>query len=73
MKRTTKVFNHGRDNRTGDAIPKPRLSWAEIFAGLDAAGVPKDFLSPEDRNQGPSQEREGLFDDDDPPIDTSVE
>jgi hypothetical protein len=48
---------------------RKKISWAEIFAKLDAAGVPEDFLSPEERNQGFPQEREGLFDDwpDDPP------
>ena len=25
--------------------PRPRKSWAEIFAAFDAAGVPDDFLS----------------------------
>lgn len=49
-----------RDERTGEVILSPRLSWAEIFAGLDAAGVPEDFLTPEDRKQEPAQEREYL-------------
>ena len=43
-----------RDEKTGEVILSPRLSWKEIFAGLDAAGVP------EDRNQGPSQVRDEL-------------
>jgi hypothetical protein len=38
------------------------LTLQEIFARLDAAGVPDDFLTPEDRNQDFPQEREGLFD-----------
>jgi len=48
-----------RDEKTGDVIlsHKP-VDWDELFARLDAAGVPDDFLTPEDRNQGPSQERE---------------
>ena len=49
-----------RDDKTGEVILSPRLSWKEIFAGLDAAGVPDDFLSPEERDQGPPQEREEL-------------
>jgi hypothetical protein len=48
-------------------------SWKEIFAGLDAANIPADFLSPEERDQGPPQEREDLWDTDDPPSATSVE
>ncbi|MGD0799522.1 MAG: type II toxin-antitoxin system VapB family antitoxin [Acidobacteriaceae bacterium] len=47
-----------RDDKTGEVILSPRLSWKDIFAGLDAAGVPDDFLSPEERDQGPPQERE---------------
>lgn len=47
-----------KDERTGEVILSPRLSWDEIFALLDAAGVPDDFLTPEDRNQGPPQERD---------------
>ena len=49
-----------RDDKTGNVILSPRLSWDEIFAGLDAADVPEDFLSPEERDQGPPQEREEL-------------
>ena len=49
-----------RDAQTGDVIlsqaaPK---SWEEIFAALDAAGVPDDFLA--DRGDGPPQVREDL-------------
>ena len=49
-----------RDKKTGEVILSPRLSWKEIFAGLDAADIPEDFLSPEERNQGLPQEREEL-------------
>ena len=49
-----------RVENTGAVILSPRLSWKEIFAGLDAADVPDDFLSPEERDQGPPQEREEL-------------
>jgi hypothetical protein len=48
-------------------------SWKEIFAGLDAANIPPDFLSPEERDQGPPQERPDLWEDNDPPSATSVE
>jgi len=45
-----------RDPQTGDVIlsQSPR-SWPEIFAALDEAGVPDDFLV--DREQGSPQER----------------
>ena len=49
--------------RTAKPIPSRKsVNWREIFAKLDAAGVPEDFLTPEDRNQDFPQEREGLFD-----------
>ena len=51
-----------RNEETGEVILSPRLTLQEIFARLDAAGVPEDFLTPEDRNQDFPQEREGLFD-----------
>jgi antitoxin VapB len=48
-----------RDDKTGEVIlSRKPVDWDELFAKLDAAGVPDDFLTPEDRNQGPSQERE---------------
>ena len=47
-----------RDERTGEVILSPRLSWPEIFAGLDASGVPDDFLTTEDRKQELVEERE---------------
>jgi antitoxin VapB len=50
-----------RDDKSGDVIlSRKPANWDELFAKLDAAGVPDDFLTPEDRNQGPSQEREEL-------------
>ena len=48
-----------RDEKTGEVILSQRLSWKEIFAEFDAESVPDDFLSPEERDQGPPQEREG--------------
>lgn len=54
-------FNTGevhvrRDADTGDLIlsPKPN-SWKEVFAALDAAGFPEDFL--QDRAQGTPEVR----------------
>ncbi len=50
-----------RDERTGDVVLSPKPGkWADVFARLDAAEIPDDFLTPEDRNQGPPQERSGL-------------
>ncbi len=47
-----------RDPKNGDVIlSQGPPSLADIFAALDALGVPEDFLSPSDRAQLPSQER----------------
>ena len=47
-----------RDARNGDLIlSKAPGSLAEIFAALDALGVPDDFLTPADRAQDTPQER----------------
>ena len=47
-----------RDPKNGDLIlSQAPASLAEIFAALDAVGVPEDFLSPADRAQGPAQKR----------------
>lgn len=48
-----------RDPATGDVILSPAPgNWEEIFAALDAAGVPDNFLT--DRSQGMPQHREDL-------------
>jgi antitoxin VapB len=48
-----------RDPRTGDVILSRRpAKWSELFAALDKAGVPDDFL--EDRDRSLPQERPGL-------------
>lgn len=48
-----------RDRQTGDLIlSQAPDGWDEIFAALDQAGVPRDFLS--DRAQGAPQVREDL-------------
>jgi antitoxin VapB len=68
-KQTAKVFMTGRSqavripaefrfNSKEVILSRKPVDWDELFAKLDAAGVPDDFLTPEDRNQGPSQERE---------------
>jgi antitoxin VapB len=50
-----------RDPQSGDLIlseSPAKKSWKEIFAALDAAQFPDDFM--EDRDQGPPQERDDL-------------
>lgn len=48
-----------RDPRTGDVILSRRpAKWSELFAALDKAGVPDDFL--EDRDRSLPQERQEL-------------
>ncbi|MGA3082123.1 MAG: AbrB/MazE/SpoVT family DNA-binding domain-containing protein [Terracidiphilus sp.] len=50
-----------RDPRNGDLIlSQAPTNLEEIFAALDAVGVPEDFLSPADRAQGLPQERPEL-------------
>ena len=50
-----------RDPKNGDLIlSQAPASLAEIFAALDAVGVPEDFLSPADPAQGLPQERPEL-------------
>ena len=47
-----------RDPQSGDLIlsESPTKSWKEIFAALDEAGVPDDFLA--DRDTRPPQKRD---------------
>jgi antitoxin VapB len=57
----TDEVNIRRDPQTGDVIlsqekPKDRPNWTEIFAMLDAAGFPDDFM--DDRDKSLPQERE---------------
>lgn len=48
-----------RDPRTGDVILSRRpAKWSELFAALDKAGIPDDFL--EDRDRSLPQERQEL-------------
>jgi antitoxin VapB len=47
-----------RDPESGNLILSAAPEgWNEIFAALDEAGFPEDFLT--DRNQGPPQKRVG--------------
>jgi antitoxin VapB len=48
-----------RDRRRGDLILSPvRKNWQDIFAALDAAELPENFM--EDRDQGAPDVREPL-------------
>jgi antitoxin VapB len=48
-----------RDEQTGDLIlSQAPNTWEEVFAALDNAEFPRDFLS--DRQQGVVETREGL-------------
>lgn len=50
-----------RDERTGDVVLSRKPGkWADVFAMLDAAEIPDDFLTPEDRDQGLPQQRSSL-------------
>ena len=50
-----------RDERTGDVVLSRKPGkWSDIFAMLDAADVPSDFLTPADRDQQHPQERADL-------------
>lgn len=50
-----------RDPRNGDIIlSEGPGSWSEVFAALDAAGVPEDFLSEAERNRRPPVRRKAL-------------
>lgn len=48
-----------RDEQSGDLIlSQSPANWDEIFAALDAAEFPAEFMA--DRNQGVAEEREPL-------------
>jgi len=49
-----------RDPKNGKMILSQAHSLAEVFAALDKAGVPSDFLTPSDRGQRPPQKRSKL-------------
>jgi len=45
-----------RDPQSGDVILSQTPSWKEVFAMLDEADIPKDFMA--DREQGAEQTRD---------------
>jgi antitoxin VapB len=49
-----------RDPESGDVILSEIPPLAEVFAALDAAGLPQEFMSEEDRDRRPAQERPAL-------------
>lgn len=52
-----------RDPQTGDIIlSEGPGSWSDIFAALDAAGVPEDFLSEGERDRRPASPRAAVDD-----------
>ncbi len=56
--RSKEVFIR-RDPRNGDLIlSQAPGTWDEVYAALDKAGFPDDFLA--DRKQGPPQKRDEL-------------
>jgi antitoxin VapB len=56
---TSKEVYIRRDAQSGDVIlSQAPDSWGEVFAALDRAGFPEDFLA--DRNQGLPQKRDEL-------------
>lgn len=58
-----------RDPESGDIILSEIPPLTEVFAALDAARLPEDFMSEADRDRRPAQERpalDRLFDSDDP-------
>jgi antitoxin VapB len=51
------VVSIRRDAQTGDVILSEVPPLADVFAALDAAQLPADFLSEVDRDQRPAQDR----------------
>jgi antitoxin VapB len=50
-----------RDPASGDLIlSEGPGTWAEVFAALDAANIPEDFLSEAERDMRPPEQRVGL-------------
>ena len=54
------VVSIRRDPQTGDVILSEVPPLTEVFAALDAAELPKDFLSEADRDQRPAEDRPAL-------------
>jgi antitoxin VapB len=52
-----------RDPGTGDVIlSRKEKTWERLIAALAEGGIPKDFLSPEERAQGIEQNRDAFAD-----------
>ena len=49
-----------RDEETGDVILSEIPGLEEVFAALDAARLPEDFMNPAERDMSPPQSRPGL-------------
>ena len=63
------VVSIRRDSQTGDVILSEVPPLAEVFAALDAAQLPQDFLSEADRDRRTAEDRpalDRLFTDEDP-------
>ena len=54
------VVSIRRDSRTGDVILSEIPPLPEVFAALDGAQFPAEFLSEADRDNRPAQDRPGL-------------
>jgi antitoxin VapB len=54
------VVSIRRDPQTGDVVLSEVPPLPEVFAALDAAQLPKDFLSEADRDQRPTEDRPAL-------------
>jgi antitoxin VapB len=54
------VVSIRRDPQNGDVILSEVPPLADVFAALDAAPLPEDFLSEADRDQGPPEDRPAL-------------
>lgn len=54
------VVSIRRDAQTGDVILSEVPPLADVFAALDAAQLPADFLSEADRDRRPAQDRPAL-------------
>jgi antitoxin VapB len=54
------VVSIRRDTQTGDVILSEVPPLADVFAALDAAQLPEDFLSEADRDPRPAEDRPAL-------------
>lgn len=59
--RSSTVSIH-RDPESGHVILAELPNLDEVFAALDGAGIPKDFLIDDDRDRRPPEDRHDLLD-----------